>query len=148
MSLVQQIDTDFLTAYKAHDELKSSVLRLLKSAIKNKSIEKKDDLTEEEIIKVLRKEVKQRLDSAKEYTEAGRPETAEKELAESKIIELYLPTEMTEATIREIAAKTLQELDITEMKDMGRAMGAVIKNTNGQADGGLVSKIVKELLNK
>ncbi|MFA6963620.1 MAG: GatB/YqeY domain-containing protein [Patescibacteria group bacterium] len=148
MSLIEQIDADFLTAYKAHDELKTSVLRLLKSSLKNKSIEKKDNLTEEEAFKVLRKEVKQRQDSAKEYSDAGRPDSAEKELSESKIIEAYLPAEMSEDVIRGIAVETLQDLGITEMKDMGRAMGAVIGKTNGQADGGLVSKIVRELLNK
>ena len=146
MSLTDQIDVDFLAAYKAHDELRTSVLRLLKSALKNKEIEKKAELTEEEAVRVLKKELKQRLDSAKEYGNAGRSETAEKELAESKIIELYLPAEMAEDAVRKIVVETLRDINITEMKDMGRAMGAIIQKTNGQADAALVSKIVRELL--
>jgi len=148
MKLIDLINNDFLTAYKAHDEIKTSVLRLIKSALKNREIEKKDELTCEESFKVLKKELKQRVEAAKEYEAAGRAELAAKERTEANIIETYLPADLSENELQTIVSSTLDELKITELKDLGRAVGAVMAKTAGKAEGGTVLALIRKTLSK
>lgn len=143
MGLLDQIDEMFKKAMTEKDEVSLSVARLLKSALKNAEIEKKGELSDEDVLVVLEKQAKQRRDSIEQYEKGGRPELAEQEKKELEIIEKFLPEKMSEDEIREVVKRKIAEL---EGQDFGRVMGAVMGELKGKADGGIVQKIVKEEL--
>lgn len=145
-SLEQQINTDYIEAYKSKNEEVTNTLRLLRSTIKNTSINKKSELTDEEIIKILKKEVKQRDETATEYEKGKRNDLAAKEKREAEILKKYLPEELSEDAIREIVINTIKELNVTDLNQRGKVIGAVIAKTHGMADGGVVSRLVQEIL--
>lgn len=140
------IEQDFKQALKAKDETKLSTLRMLKSVLYNQKIgSKKSELSDEEVIKTMASEVKKRRDSVTAYQEGNRPELAAKEQAEIEILTKYLPAQLSEEEIRQIVGKTIE--DNPEAKDnMGLAMGKVMPQLKGKADGNLVKKIVKDIL--
>lgn len=144
--LKAKIEQDFITAYKSKEELKISVLRLIKSALKNDEINKKSELTEDDVLKTLKREAKQRKETIAEYEKAGKGEAAAKEAAELAIIESYLPEQMSEEETRALVQSTISELGITEKRDMGKLIGNVMAKSGGKADGGVVAKIANELL--
>lgn len=148
MSLLETIEKDFIEAYKAKDEKAKSLLGMIKSALKNKEIEIQKSLEESDVVDVLTKEVKKRKDSATAYEQGGRPELAEQENSEVAMLAKYLPEQLSEEAVSDIVKSTITELGATTMADMGKVIGAVVGKTKGQADGGLVSKIVKEELSK
>jgi len=148
MSIAEQINKDFIDAYKARDEKMKSLLSMIKSALKNKEIETQKPLEDSEVIDVLAKEAKKRKDSATAYEQGGRPELAAQEIAEAEMISKYLPEQLGEDAIREIIKATITELGASSMADMGKVIGAVVGKTKGQAEGGLISRIVKEELSK
>lgn len=147
MSLSEKIIADLTTSMKAQDAQRTSTLRMIKAAMMNRKIEKGSDLDDEEMQKLLRSLVKQRRDSVEQYEKAERPELAEKEQAEIKVIEEYLPQAATREEIEAAVAAAVTETEATSMKDMGRVMKAVQAGLAGKnADGRLVSEIVKEKL--
>lgn len=147
--LAVQIENDFLTAFKAkNDELLVAVLRLLKTAIKNAEITKKGQLTDEEIQKVISSEAKKRKDALESYRQGGREELAVKEEQEMAILEKYLPEQLSEDKVKELVSQVIAEAGEVTPKDFGKLMGQVMAKAQGQADGGLVSRLVKEALNK
>lgn len=146
MNILEQIASDYLEAYKAHDELKTSTLRLLKSALQNAQIEKKGQLSDDDVVSVLKREAKQRRDSISEFKKAGRNEMALKEENELSIIESYLPEQFTEEKIREIASDAIKQIGATDMSQMGQVIGKIMSEHGSKVDGGTVSKIVRELL--
>ena len=150
--LEQKISDAFMAAYKAKEEARVGVMRMLKSAILNKKIEKRlakeDVLPDEEAITVLSGEVKKRLDSAEAYAAGGRQELADAELAEAEIIKEFLPAQLSEDQIREIVAGIIAEQGNPGASGFGKIMGAASAKTKGAADGAVVSRIVKEELNK
>lgn len=146
MNLKDQIDKDFLDAYKAKNEMIVSVLRMIKSSIKNTEIAQKKELTDDEIIKVLKKETKQRLDSISQYESASRPELVEKEKSEIEIIKKYLPAEIDDAELEQIIDTKITDLNASEMKDMGKVIAAVMQEVGGKADGSKVSALVRSKL--
>lgn len=146
MSLIDKINQDFITAYKAKEELNVSVLRMLKSSLKNEEINKKAPLIDEDAIKVLKKEAKQRRDSAAEYHKVGQNTAAENEENELKIIETYLPKQLSEEEIRQIVSEKIEETGAKAMTDMGKVIGPIMAAHGSEVDGATVSKIVKELL--
>lgn len=148
MKLTEQIETDYIDAYKNREELKISVLRLIKSALKNDEISKKAELSEDEVIKTLKREAKQRKDTIIEYKKAGKDEAAAKEEAEIKIIEEYLPEQLSKEETRRLVESTISELGITEKSQIGQLIGAVISKSGGKADGGTVAKIANQVLDK
>lgn len=145
-SLKAQIEQDFLTAYKAKEETKVSVLRLLKSAIANAEIAAKADLSDDDIVKILYKEIKQREDSVSEYSKVGREESAEKEQAEIDLIKPYLPAQLDNAEIEKIVDRIIAETGATSPKEMGLVMSRVMSETGSGASGAAVSAIVKNKL--
>lgn len=145
--LKDQIDKDYLESYKAHNEEKVSVLRMVKSGLQNAEIAKKDKLSDEEVITILKKEVKQRVEAGETYEKAGETEKKEQELKEIKIIEIYLPKQLDEASTREIVKKILSENSIADKSKMGQAIGLVMKDHESELDGKTVSRIVAEELN-
>lgn len=132
---------------RSKDSLRLSVLRMMKSAVKNKEVDKMKALDESEVIAVLNTLVKQRKDSAEQFRNGGRIELAEKEEAEIKIIEEYLPAAASEDDIRRAIEEAVQETGAASMKDMGKVMKATMARLSGKtSDGSKVSQLVKEKL--
>jgi len=148
MSLKEKIEKDFIEAYKAKDELKSSVFRMLKSAIKNKEIALGKELSDPETEEIIAKEVKQRIDSAEEYKKGNRTELADKELKEVEILMPYLPKQLTRNEISAIVKDAINKTGAGSPADMGKVMGIVMPQAKGKCDGSIVSEIVKNELNK
>lgn len=147
-NIKEQIDSDYLNAYKAHEELRVSVLRMIKSSIKNAEIAKKTEISDSDVVAVLKKEIKQRIDSIEAYKKAGREESAAKEKEEMDIISEYLPSQLNEEEIRKIAEDTITQLGASGMQDMGRVIGAIMQKHGDSVNGAVASGIVKELLAK
>ena len=144
--LGEEIEKDFLAAFKARDEMTTGVLRMVKAAIKNKEIELGKKLDDQEMIKLLSSQIKQRRDAAAEFEKGGRPELAEKEKAEEKVIVKYLPPQLSEEEIREKVKSVITELGAVTPAEMGKVMARLMPIFSGKADGALVSQIVKEEL--
>jgi len=144
--LETSIEQDFRQALKAKDEIQLSTLRMLKSALHNQKISsKKSELSDQEVLKIVASEVKRRRDSIIAYQEGNRPELAAKEQAEIEILTKYLPAQLSEEEIKQIVEKTMAANP--EAKDnIGLAMGKVMPQLKGRADGNLVKKIVKDIL--
>ena len=147
MTLQEKIQSHLADAMKSKDQLRLSVLRMMKTAVKNKEVEKMKPLEEGETIAVLNTLVKQRKDSAEQFRTGGREEMARKEEAEIKIIEEYLPAAASEDDIRKAIGETILETGANSMKDMGKVMKATMARLAGKtADGSRVSQLVKEKL--
>jgi uncharacterized protein YqeY len=147
MSLQEKIQADIAGAMRSKESLKLSVLRMMKSAVKNKEVEKMKPLDEAEVLGVLNSLVKQRRDSVEQFRKGGREELAEKEEAEIRIIEQYLPAAASEEEIRQAIRESVTETGAASMKDMGKVMKATLARLAGKtADGGRVSQMVKEAL--
>lgn len=149
MALEQQIQKDIMEAMKAHDEFRLNATRSIKSEILlAKTSGAEHELSDADVLKIIQKLVKQHKESAELYTQGNRPELAEKELAEMKVMEEYLPKALSEEEVRNILQQIVTEVGASSPKDMGKVMGAATKKLAGQADGRLISSIVKELLTK
>ena len=146
MSLKERLTDEMKSAMKAKDKLRLSTIRMVISAIKNKEIETGKELDDPGVEDVVSKAVKQRRDSAEQYQKGGRAELAEKEEAEIVILQAYLPEQMEEDQIRELATAAAQEAGATSMKEMGKVMGLLMPKVKGKADGSAVNRIVKEIL--
>lgn len=147
MSLKDQIIADMTAAMKAKDAARTSTLRMLKAAITNREKEGGGALTDEDVTKLLRSQVKQRRDSVEQYEKGGRPELAAKEQAEITVIEAYLPQAASQEEIDAVVAAAIASTGATSMKDMGAVMKASMANLAGKnADGKVVSETVKKKL--
>jgi uncharacterized protein len=146
MSISEKIAADYKEALKAGDKNKVSVLRMIKSSMKYKEIEKKAPLSDEEIQAVLMSFVKRAKESIEQFSKAGREDLVEKEKEESLVVQGYLPKQIDEEELRRIVKDLISEEKASGPKDMGKVMKAVMARVKGQADGKLVSKIVKEML--
>lgn len=146
MTLKETIDKDFIDAYKAHEDREVSVLRMVKSAVKNAEISAKADLSDAEIVKILRREVKQREESIESFKAGNRTDLIEETKLEIEIIGKYLPAQMSEADIEKIVAEVIADAKPTGMSEMGKIIGLVMQKANGNADGGLVAGLVKKHL--
>ncbi|MBE9489057.1 MAG: GatB/YqeY domain-containing protein [Bacteroidetes bacterium] len=145
MSFQQDLMTALKTAMKAKDQTALTALRAVKSAILLAKTETgaAEELTEDQELKILQKQVKQRKDSAAIYLGQGREDLAAPELAEAKIIEQFLPEALSEEEVSKIVEQTIGEIGAEGMKDMGKVMGIVSKKVAGKADGKTISTIVK-----
>jgi len=147
MSLKDQIINDMTAAMKAQDAARTSTLRMVKAAIMNREKDGGGAITDEDVLKLLRSQVKQRRDSVEQYQKAGRPELADKEIAEIAVIETYLPQAASEAEIEQAVSEAISETGASSMKDMGAVMKAVMPKLAGKnADGRTVSDTVKKKL--
>ena len=147
MSLKQQIISDMTAAMKAQDAARTSTLRMLKAAITNREKEGGGELTDEDVQKLLRSQMKQRRDSVEQFEKAGRQELADKERAEISIIESYLPQAASQEEIDQAVSAAISETGASSMKDMGAVMKAVMASLAGKnADGKMVSETVKSKL--
>ncbi|AUS09466.1 GatB/YqeY domain-containing protein [Laceyella sacchari] len=146
MSLSTQLDQDMKLALKNKDKGKLSTIRMLKAALKKVEIDKRRPLTDDEILDVITKQVKQRRDSIAEYEKAGRDELAAKEKEEMVILESYLPEQLSEEEVRAIVAEAVKQVGASSKADMGKVMGAIMPKVKGRADGRLVNRLVSEAL--
>lgn len=148
MSLRATLSADMKEAMKAKEagKLTLAVIRMAWSTIRNKEIDEKRELTDEEVLAVLMKEVKQREDSITEFKAAGREELVSKNEEEIVILKKYLPEQLSDDELKKLVQETIAALGATSPKDMGKVMGAVIGKTKGRADGKKINSIVKELL--
>ena len=149
MALKSQIENDVKAALLSGDRFRTDVLRGLKAVILNEEVAKGkrdeglDDATIEQLIA---KEVKKRLDSVQQYTDAKRPELAEAEQAEAKVLEAYLPEQLSEADIKKTVDETVASLGVSGQQAMGQVIGAVKAKLGSTADGGTIARLVKEAL--
>ncbi|MHC1655337.1 GatB/YqeY domain-containing protein [Stenotrophomonas maltophilia] len=146
MSMKQQLTEDMKAAMKAGEKHKLGVIRLINAAIKQREVDERIELDDTAVIAVLDKMVKQRKDSVSQYEAAKREDLAEIERAEIVVIEAYLPAKMGEAEILAAVQAAIAETGATGAADMGKLMGALKPKLAGQADMGLVSKLVKQAL--
>ncbi|OGH15828.1 MAG: hypothetical protein A3C22_01970 [Candidatus Levybacteria bacterium RIFCSPHIGHO2_02_FULL_37_10] len=147
--LKQKIQGELKESMLARNVLKTSVLRMLLSALNYCEIDKGGagyEASDEDVLTVIQKEAKQRKDSIEEFTNAKRQDLADKETKELEILQVYLPKQMGEEQIREIVKQTIREMGSKTIADMGKVMGALMPKVKGKADGGMVSKIVRESL--
>ena len=148
MSLEQQIQQDIMAAMKAHDYVRTNAVRSIKSAILlAKTAEGgKKELEDADIVKLIQKLVKQRKEAAEQYVAAGRQELADNELAEAKVLEEYVPRQLTPEEITERVREIIAQVGAASPSDMGKVMGVASKQMAGLADGRTISGIVRELL--
>ena len=147
MTLQEKIQSHLAEAMRSKNQLWLSVLRMMKTAVKNKEVEKMKALDETEVIAVLNTLVKQRKDSVEQFRKGSREELAQKEEAEIKIIEEYLPAAASDDEIRRAVEEAIQETSAASIKDMGKVMKATMSRLAGKtADGSRVSQLVKEKL--
>ena len=153
MGLVEQVHQDMVAAMKAREEARLSTLRMMKTALKNKEIDKRAPLTDAEAVQILVTLVKQRRESIEQFTKGNRPELAAKEAAEIPIIEHYMPKVADEGKIRAIVQAVIAEMSAAGTKPTAKEMGSVMKAVQAKiqadglrADGKLVSEIVRAAL--
>lgn len=148
MTLEQQIQEDIKAAMKARDSVAMNAVRAVKGEILLfKTAEGgSGEVTDEDVLKMIRKLVKQRRESAEQYVAAGRKELADNELAEAAVIEKYLPKQLSEAEVEARVKEIIAALGATSLKEMGKVMGAANAALAGQADGKTISGIVRKLL--
>ncbi|MBT4761407.1 MAG: GatB/YqeY domain-containing protein [Bdellovibrionaceae bacterium] len=148
MSLKAQILTDIKNAMKAKEAEKLETLRFLNAAIKNKEIEvRPKEISDEDILTVIKKMAKQRKDSIEQFEKAQRQDLADKEKSQLKFIENYLPEQLSKEQIEQFVNEAVSELKASSMKDMGAVMKAVTVKAKGAADNKLVSEAVRAKLN-
>jgi uncharacterized protein YqeY len=147
MSMNDQVGADITAAMKARDASRLSALRMLKAAVMNKSVEKGRDLDDAEVLQVVASLVKQRRDSIEQFTNAGRTDLVEKETAELKVLQAYLPAAATPEEINAAVAEAIAETGASSPKDMGKVMKAVMPKLAGKnADGKAVNEAVRRTL--
>lgn len=146
MSLVEDIRKDMFNASKAGNVSESEILKMALAAIKNEQIATGETLTDEAILKILRREAKKIEDSILEFNKMGRNDLVEKEQKQLEVLQRYLPALMTSDQIKEVVSAKITELGITDKKEMGKVMGSVMKELNGKADGNEVRNIVQSML--
>lgn len=148
-TLQQQIKNQIKEAMMAKDTVRLTVLRGLSSAITNDLVDKgrtpQGELTDEEVLTVIRKQVKQRKDAIEQFTAGGREDLADNEKAELVILEVYLPQMMNENEVKKIVEAKKVELAITDIKDKGKLMSEIMKDLKGKADGLVVKNIVDSM---
>jgi len=144
--LKAQLKDDMKTAMKGGDKARLAVIRLINAAIKQREVDERIELSDEQVLAVLDKMVKQRRDSIKQYTDAGRTDLADAEQAEVEIIQGYLPAALSEDEIAAIVDQAIADTGASAMADMGKVMGKVKPQVQGRADMGAVSGLVKAKL--
>jgi len=147
MTLKDSLSADMKAVMKeGQAKTKLSVLRLLKAAIQYEEIEKHRELSDEEVLGVIAREIKQRQDTIPDYQRANREESVNKIREEIEYLQTYLPQQMTEEEIRELVYQVIRDTQAKGGKDIGKVMKSIIPQTKGRADGKLVNSIVKQIL--
>ena len=146
MSLFEQLTQDMKSAMKAGDKGRLSTIRLLRGALKDKAIDKREELTEEEELAVLVSAAKRRKASIKAYTDAGRDDLVAKESAELDVVQNYLPQPLSQQELENIVNDVIAETGAQTMQDIGKVMSAVMQHVKGRADGKAINVLVRTKL--
>ncbi len=148
LSLKDRLTSELKDSMKSRDSLKVSVIRMLRSSIKNKEIErgKGQSLTDQEVMEVISTAIKQRQEAIDLYIQGGRKDLEEKEKNEVNILKTYLPTPLTEGELEHIIRETVEETGAGSNRDFGKVMKATMPKVVGRAEGALVSRLVKKIL--
>ena len=146
MSLLESLQKDMVAAMKAKDKAKLSTVRMLKAAVTNEQINVGHDLTSDEEVSVLSRELKQRKDSLEEFKAAGRDQAVADLEAEIAVVESYLPEQLSVDEVKAVVKETIEAVGATSKADFGKVMGVLMPKLKGKADGKLVNATVKELL--
>ena len=146
LSLEEIIFNDMKKALKENEKLKLSTLRLIRAAIKNAEISKKDKLTEDEVIGIVNRNLKKLEESLDMFTKGQRPELAEKAKKEIEIVKKYLPEQLSEEEVEKIVKETIAKFGFKGLQDIGPAMREIMPQLKGKADGKMVNKMVRDLL--
>ncbi len=146
MSLLERLNFDMKQAMKNKEKDKLGVIRMIKAAIQNESIKAGHDLSQEEELTVLSREVKQRKDSLHEFEKADREDLVEKIRTELKYVELYMPQQLSEEEVSEIVKQAIAEVGASSKAEMGKVMSVIMPKVKGKADGSLINKLVQQHL--
>ena len=146
MSLLERLNSDIKHAMKNKEKDKLSVIRMIKSSIQNEAIKTGNELSEDEELTVLSREVKQRKDSLHEFDKAGREDLVEKIRTELQYVELYMPKQLSEEEVSEIVKQAISETGASSKAEMGKVMAVIMPKVKGKADGSLVNKLVQQHL--
>jgi len=144
--LKQQIEQEIKDALRAGDQAVLSTLRFLLADIRNKEIEKQAEVTDEDVLAIIQKQVKQHKESIDFYTKGGREDLVSKEQAEVDILNKYLPQQLSAEEVEKIARLVIKNLPLADQTNFGKVMGATMAQVKGQTDGAIVSAAVKKLL--
>jgi uncharacterized protein YqeY len=146
MSLNERLNDDMKQSMKNQDKFKLSVIRMVRSTIKNVEIDLKRTLDDSEVLDILSREIKQRKDSLQEFEKAGRTDLSDNLKKEIEIITVYMPQQLTEEEINVIVQQTIQETGASSKAEIGKVMSALMPKVKGRADGRLVNQAVQQFL--
>ncbi|WP_232695371.1 GatB/YqeY domain-containing protein [Brevibacillus daliensis] len=146
MSVMEQLNQDMKQAMKDKAVLKLSVIRMVKATIQNEEIKLGRQLSDDDVLTILTRELKQRRDSLHEFEKAGREDLATKTRDEMDILISYMPAQLSEEEIRQIVREAVVSVGATSKKEMGKVMGAIMPKVKGKADGKVIQRIVSEEL--
>ncbi|MCK9373686.1 MAG: GatB/YqeY domain-containing protein [Sulfuricurvum sp.] len=146
MTLREQINDDIKTAMKEKNVEKRDALRLLSSAMKQVEVDERKELSDDDVIKIIQKQVKQRNDAMVQYRDAGREDLYDKEASEAAIFETYLPTQLSDEELESAIRAIIAEVGASSMKEIGKVMGAASKALGAQADGKRINECAKKIL--
>ena len=146
MNLKEKIHSEMVSAAKARDKIRLSAIRMIKAALHNKEIDLKRELNDEELLQVLSSIVKQRKDSIEQFGKAERVDLVEKEEVELKVVQGFMPEQLSEEEIETEIEKAIEEVGAVSIKEMGKVMKVVMSKLTGRADGKIVSEKVKAKL--
>ena len=146
MSLKERLMDDLKTSMKNKDRTRKNTVTMLRAAIKQREIDEKIELTDEDIIEVIAKQVKQKRDSIEDFKKADRQDLLDITVEEIDILSAYLPEQLTEEEIDEIVKAAIDEVGANSSKDIGKVMGKLMPQVKGKADGGIVNRIVRQYL--
>ena len=144
--LKEKLQQDLKDAMKAKDNVTRDTIRFLMSSLKQIEVDERKELSDEDIVKIIQRSIKQREDSMKQYKDAGRDDLYEQELVGVQILKKYLPKQLDDNELKAVILNIIKQTSASSMKDMGKVMGLAIKQTAGRADGKRINNIVKELL--
>lgn len=143
---VESLTAEMQSAMKSGDRDRVSVLRMLMAALKNARVKKMADLTDEEVLRVISKEVSKREEAAEAFEKGGRRDKADSERAEAEVLRVWLPARLDDSELEELVAGTIEEVGAQGPSDMGKVMGALMPKVSGRADGSKVAQMVKSRL--
>jgi len=148
MDINIQLNEEMVTATKSKDKIRLSAIRMLKTALHNKEINLMRPLNESEVLQVLSSMIKQRKDSIEQFAKGGRTDLVEKEEAELKVVQEFMPAQISEEEVDALIKKTIEEAGAVSVKDMGKVMKILMPKLTGVADGKIVGEKVKAFLSK
>jgi len=148
VDLKERLTEDLKTALRSGDKLKLSVIRLLTALIKNREVEKRGPLTDAEVVQAISSSCKQRQEAIEQYGQGGRQDLVDKETAELRILQSYLPQPLTSEELEGLVQAAIQEAQAASPKEMGKVMAVLMPKVTGRADGKAVSALVRDMLSK